>query len=79
VQASPGHARNFLDCIKSRKACIAPAENAHRSITPGHLGYVSAQVGRALKWDPRQEIIIGDKQANQILNTIKYRAGWNVG
>ncbi len=73
VQASPGHARNFLDCIKSRKACIAPAENAHRSITPGHLGYVSAQVGRSLKWDPKQEIIINDEQANRILNKIKYR------
>ncbi len=76
VQASLGHARNFLDCIKSRKSCIAPAENAHRSITPGHLGYVSAQVGRSLKWDSKQEIIVGDEQANQILNKMKYREDW---
>ncbi len=78
VEASPGHARNFLDCVKSRKACIAPAENAHRSITPGHLGYVSAQLGRALKWDPQKERIIGDEKANQLLNFVQYREGWNV-
>ncbi|MBI3191626.1 MAG: Gfo/Idh/MocA family oxidoreductase, partial [Pedosphaera parvula] len=35
------HHQNFLDCVKSRKACIAPAETAHRSVTPGHLGYVA--------------------------------------
>jgi len=76
VQSSPGHARNFLDCVKSRKTCIAPAENAHRSITPGHLGYVSMQTGRTLAWDSKQEVIMDDEQANRILNTIKYREGW---
>lgn len=78
LQTTPGnHARNFLDCIKSRKPCIAPAENAHRSITPGHLGYVSSQTGRVLKWDPKKEIIVGDDQANRILNAMVYREGWD--
>lgn len=72
------HARNFLDCVKSRKACIAPAENAHRSITPGHLGYVSAQTGRVLKWDPKQEIIVGDEKADQLLKAVQYHNGWEL-
>ena len=77
VPPSPGHARNFLECIKSRQACVAPAENAHRSITPGHLGYVSWQLGRALEWDPVKEVVVGDSQANQILNKVEYREGWD--
>ncbi len=38
------HVANFLECVRSRKECAAPAAIAHRSITPGHLGYVSHAV-----------------------------------
>ncbi len=64
---SPGHQRNFLDCVKSREATAAPAENGHRSITPGHLGWVSAKVGRALQWDSNSETISGDEEATELL------------
>lgn len=70
---SPGHQRNFLDCIKSRKETAAPAENGHRSITPGHLGWVSARLGRALDWDPKQEEIYGDEEAGAELMKLDYR------
>ncbi|HVJ66589.1 MAG TPA: Gfo/Idh/MocA family oxidoreductase, partial [Caulifigura sp.] len=67
------HAANFLACVRSREACIAPAEQAHRSITPGHLGYVSHALKRPLKWDPLQEQIVGDSQAQTLLMTMTYR------
>ncbi|MDF1824577.1 MAG: Gfo/Idh/MocA family oxidoreductase [Verrucomicrobiales bacterium] len=70
---SPGHQRNFLDCVKSRKPTAAPAENGHRSITPGHLGWVSARTGRALEWDPVHEKIIGDEEAGAELMKCNYR------
>lgn len=73
---SNNHNRNFLDSIHSRKACIAPAETAHRSITPGHLGIVSQRVGRALKWNPRNEKIIGDSEADTLLKEVIYRKPW---
>lgn len=76
VYRSPGHARNFLDCVKSRKPCVAPAETAHRSITPGHLGYVANSVGRALRWDARAERIVGDAEAENLLKTVSYRKPW---
>jgi predicted dehydrogenase len=75
---SSGHARNFLDCIKSRAQCIAPPETAHRSITPGHLGYVSNQVGRAIRWDSDNQRIIGDEEAQQLLEAAPYRAPWKL-
>lgn len=71
---SPGHQRNFIDCVKSRRTeTAAPAENGHRSITPGHLGWVSARVGRALKWDPVKERIVGDDAAQEELMKLNYR------
>lgn len=79
VYHSENHARNFLDCVKSRKPCIAPAETGHRSITPGHLGYVSNAVGRALQWDPEIETVIDDEEANNQLQTHHYRKPWTIG
>lgn len=64
---SPGHQRNFLDCIHSRELTAAPAETGHRSITPGHLGWVSARLGRGLDWDPVHEKVIGDEEAGAAL------------
>ncbi|MCA9249386.1 MAG: hypothetical protein KDA42_19830, partial [Planctomycetales bacterium] len=76
VYRSDNHMRNFLDCVKSRKACVAPAETAHRSITPGHLGYVSQTLGRAIDWDASTESVVGDPQANELLAELHYRAPW---
>ena len=75
---SDHHERNLLDCVKSRKACIAPAETAHRSVTPGHLGYVSHHLGRALQWDPVKEAVVNDEEANTLLNSFSYRAPWKL-
>ncbi|MCB1233505.1 MAG: Gfo/Idh/MocA family oxidoreductase [Verrucomicrobiae bacterium] len=74
--ASPGHHRNFLDGIKTRKPCVAPAETAHRSITPGHLGFVANATGRKLKWDAARETIVGDDAAQEMLMAMPYREGW---
>lgn len=76
IYQSDNHVRNFLDCIKSRKACITPAETGHRSITPGHLGYVSNTLGRALKWNPSTETVLEDAEANAILHASFYRKSW---
>ena len=75
---SPGHHRNFVDGIKTRTECIAPAETAHRSITPGHLAYVSQTLGRALKWDAANEVVIGDAEADLLLKQVNYRGDWRL-
>ena len=75
---SNDHARNFLDCVKSRKACIAPPETGHRSITPGHLGYVSFDLGRALRWDARSEKVIADDEAQTRLMVMPHRKPWEL-
>jgi predicted dehydrogenase len=78
VYVSDDHAKNFLDCIRSREECISPAETTHRSITPGHLAYVSNALGRKLNWDPANEKVIADKEANQMLMEVDYRSPWSL-
>jgi len=71
---TPGHHRNFLDCVKSRKPTVTPAETAHRSALPGHLALITFLTGRALKWDPAREEILGaDTEAAKLLGR-EYRA-----
>ncbi|OFW57207.1 MAG: dehydrogenase, partial [Candidatus Solincola sediminis] len=55
---SPGHWRNFLDCIKSRKTTLTPAEVAHRSASPGHLGQIAMLLGRKIRFNPTTEEIL---------------------
>lgn len=77
-EATIPHVRNFLDCVKSRETCIAPAHEAHRSITPGHLGYVSSKLQRPLNWDAEQEVIVDDKEADALLKAVTYREGYSL-
>ena len=72
---SPGHVRNFLDCIKSRKPAITPVETAHHSTIPGHLGLISMLTGRKIRWRVEQEEIIGDAEASKLLSR-EYRGPW---
>lgn len=78
VQPVKSHVDNFVQCVISRETPLAPAETAHRSITPGHLGYVSDQLKRPLKWNAETQQVIDDPQANQLLNQIDYRAPWSL-
>ena len=72
---SPGHYRNFLDCVKTREQTLTPCETAHRSATPGHLGQISMLLGRKLKFNPETEEILGDETASSMLSRA-YRAPW---
>ncbi len=78
LPVSPGHMRNFIDCVKSRETCITTAEIGHRSITPGHLGYVSQTVGRPLRWDALKQVVLDDTEADQLLRSGTYREPWNL-
>lgn len=74
---SPGHHRNFLDCVKSRRLTITPAEVAHRSASPGHVGLVALLTGRKLRFDPDTETILNDESANSMLG-YAYRGEWSL-
>jgi predicted dehydrogenase len=74
---TPGHHRNFIECVKSRELPICHVEVGHRSATPGHLSLIALKTNRTIKWDPVKEVIIGDEDASKLL-TREYRAPWKL-
>lgn len=74
---SSDHHGNFLDCVKSRQPTITPAETAHHSSISGHLGLISMLVGRKLKWDARNERILGDSEASKLMGR-EFRKPWKL-
>ena len=59
---------NWLDCIKSRKEPISPAEIGHRACTVCLLTHIAMKLGRKLHWDPDKEVFINDDEANSMLS-----------
>jgi predicted dehydrogenase len=70
------HARNFVDCIKSRQRPVADVEEGHRTATACHLANISLRLGRKLRWNPEKEEIVGDAEASTYLNR-PYRKPWD--
>lgn len=68
LDRSDHHMANWLDCISSRKPCVADVEIGHRSATVCHLGNIARWLNRRLKWDPQKETFIGDDEANTYLD-----------
>jgi predicted dehydrogenase len=62
------HEGNWLECIRTRKPPICPAEIGHRTATVCHLNGIAERLGRPIKWDPVKEEIIGDAYASRWLD-----------
>ena len=77
LDTAPDEHRNFLDCVKSRKPCYAPAEVGHRTITIAHLGNIAMRLGRKLAWDPAKERFVNDAEADKMLSR-PMRAPWTL-
>lgn len=50
---SPGHMRNWIECIRSRSKPICDVEIGARSVTVCHLGNLAYWERKKLKWDPK--------------------------
>ena len=74
---SPGHQRDFLNCVKSRREPATSAEIAHRATSTALLGGIAVKLGRKLRWNPRTERFIDDPQADSLL-TCAMRPPWRL-
>ena len=72
------HARNFLDCIRSRAVPNADIEEGHRSTTLALLSKISLAVGQRIEWDPDTEQVTNNPEANAMLH-YEYRKPWKLG
>jgi predicted dehydrogenase len=71
------HEANFLDCIKSRKLPNSDIEIGRLSTMLCHLGNVSFQLGRDVRFDGASETFGTDHEANARL-TKSYRKGFEL-
>jgi predicted dehydrogenase len=72
-----GHAKNFVDCIRSRKKPNADLETVgHPSSLLCHLGNCAWRAQRLLHFDPATYTFTGDADANQFLTRPEYRKPW---
>jgi len=77
IPNSPGHLREFLDSIKSRKLTTCNVEYAHHLTKGGLLGDIAYRTGRQIRWDDEKERILGDSAAQKLV-TRRYRKPWKL-
>jgi len=70
------HARNFLDCIKSRRSPRVGVEEGHLSTALAHLGNIVARTGRSIRFDAVNEVVKDDAEANA-MTARQYRPHWS--
>jgi predicted dehydrogenase len=65
---SSDHHGNWLECIRTRRLNITPAEVAHRSCSACLLQHIAMKLGRTLYWDPVLERFKNDDEANSMVS-----------
>ena len=72
------HARNFLDCVKSRKKCNCDVEEGHLSTSATIIGHIALRTRSLLEWDAERERFTNQERANRYLS-YEYRAPYKLG
>jgi predicted dehydrogenase len=72
------HARNFLDCIKSRGKCNADILTGHLSTSAVLIGNIAHKTRSFLEWDSKAERFSNNAAANRYLS-YQYRAPYKLG
>jgi len=68
---------DFAQACNQRKLAGGHPEAAHRTSSLMHLSNIAIRVGRKIQYDPVKEQIIGDEEANRLINQ-PMRAPWHL-
>ena len=68
---------NFGTAVRTRQRAGGGAESSHRVSTALNLANIAIRMGRTIRFDPVAEQIVGDEQANRLVN-IPMRAPWHL-
>ena len=66
IPPSPGHEREWLDCVKSRQQPSCNPNYHVRVDVPVQLSLLSLKLGRSIRFDPAKEQIVGDSEASRL-------------
>jgi predicted dehydrogenase len=72
------HARNFLDCVKSRAKCNCDILTGHLSTSATLIANISLRTKSYLEWDAKAEKFTNNPAANKFLS-YQYRAPYKLG
>ena len=61
------HMENFFQCVYLGGEPASDVYSHHRTISTCHLANIALRLGRAIKWDPDKEQILGDEEAAAFL------------
>ena len=75
IPPSPGHEREWLDCIKSRQQPSCSVFHHVKVDVPIVLSVLSLKLGRSIRFDPQTERIVDDADAARRAIP-EYRAPW---
>jgi predicted dehydrogenase len=75
IPPSPGHEREWLDAIKSRRQPSCSVFHHVKVDVPIVLSLLALKLGRSIQFDPQTERIVGDAEAAR-LAVPEYRAPW---
>ncbi len=67
----------FEEAVKTRRQPGGHAEAAHRAAAILHLANIAIRMGRKIHYDPVKEEILGDEEANRLVNQ-PMRAPWHL-
>jgi predicted dehydrogenase len=77
-ESHPEHARNFLDCIKSRETTNCTPEMGYAAALHAHIPNIAGRIGEnILHWDDKAKRFTNSEKANQLI-TPEYRAPWTL-
>lgn len=62
------HMGNFFECVRDRSVPVSDVWSHHRALSTCHLANIAIRLGRDLKWNPAEEQIVGDAEANAWLS-----------
>ena len=71
------HARNFLDCVKSRAKCNCDILTGHQSTSATLIANIALRTRSMLEWDSKAEKFTNNAAANQYLS-YRYRAPYKL-
>ena len=75
ISPSPGHEREWLDCVRSRKQPSCNVSYHHKIDVAIGLANLSLKLGRSIRFDPATESIVDDAEAAKLAKP-EYRDPW---
>ena len=68
---------DFIECVKTREKPFRDIELAINTAALAHLGNITYQLKRSLKWDAAKQEFIGDAEANRLVDRAR-REPWQL-